>query len=270
MNVTRELFPTGTRVVGTSPGNSGLVGTVTGWAGSSIGVRWDNGGTSAAPASHGGMDLAPVIRVGDRVTTISNNVVATVTAVTDDGRVFVVTDQNEELQGTLTAYRPLELGETVEIRPLVGEVQRGLVVGRTIEENGTVVAYTVHLPWTGHKRTVPVNQVHPLPDTRPAGTHRRPPFTPTHTLPDGTPVQVVGIADQNGDAVSRYVTRPDGIALTTRPADLTPVTVTVERQSENQFSVLCTRHGLVTITRSQDDADAARTEHLQTYTLCAL
>ncbi len=50
--ITRDTFPVGTRVSDVSrPAEHGLV---VGWRGTTVHVRWDNGGTSSGPASHNG------------------------------------------------------------------------------------------------------------------------------------------------------------------------------------------------------------------------
>lgn len=53
MTITPDTFPAGTRVAATNGSNDR--GAVAGWVRDSVVIRWDNGGTSSGPASHGGI-----------------------------------------------------------------------------------------------------------------------------------------------------------------------------------------------------------------------
>lgn len=57
-NITPDNYPAGTRVIHRQTGRHGVV---SGWTRSgSIGIRWDNGGTSVAPAHHASIAPEPV------------------------------------------------------------------------------------------------------------------------------------------------------------------------------------------------------------------
>jgi len=55
--ITRTEFTAGTFV----KGMNGNVGVVAGWVKSSIVIRWNEGGSSSFPASHGGLTVAKYV-----------------------------------------------------------------------------------------------------------------------------------------------------------------------------------------------------------------
>lgn len=124
-DITPDTYPAGTRVVKTTTGDRG---TVVGWARDSIGVRWDGGGYSSSPASHGGLRVyaqdvnGAEIKAGARVERVLDGERGTVRFVDWTG-VGVDFDYGSDALGRGSAWRLLTMDEALAEAEAEGDLE---------------------------------------------------------------------------------------------------------------------------------------------------
>lgn len=164
MNTTPDTFSAGTRVRHV---RTGLVGTVIRDADNgTVPVLYDNG-TRAAVLP---VDLVTAFTIGQSLTW--GDEVVSFRRYLDGpwqgthAEIFTSRGSANVRVSELSAIPEIQLQDTVEVTVAGGTVYRGIVTGRDLDTDGTVIGYNVWIPGRNRWHNVGAHRVRALPDTR--------------------------------------------------------------------------------------------------------